>query len=727
MVARKAAVPQHIPTDPLRAAQTYAERLGAKVVPIDPATKSPGSKLGKGWQHKASCDPIQLEQWWAKWPSAGIGIVTGASNLVVFDLDTDELPDELDWLETGLIHHTRPGHSKRGHYVFATTQTFISGDIKAGGQTVGEIRSGNTIFVVEPTPHSKGGQYRWTKTGKVPPLPPIAHTNSWLRATDKIADASTDAELQAFSQMYADGDEPKAIDWMIQTVFEKNSSIHRACLDGLCWAARESKGGRYSWSDAVNAIRTRAGADLAGRSAEFVSIQKYAIAEVRDQSEESLRERWQGRKIAHRNKSRASDDPTPKPSRDRITQPMPKLTRKSQRKLLDDVHRVFTKWLGDNYDMAAIDLVLAAAAAERLTGEPLWVLIVCASSTAKTETVMAISQCSNVVELSTCSSEAALLSGTPSDQAAADATGGKLREIEPRGILLVKDFTSILSLNRDKRAALLAAFREVYDGKWDRAVGSEGGRTLTWIGEIGLIGAVTNAWDRHYAAIQQMGDRFMLLRMEIDDRSATATQAIGNTGKERRMRDEMKTVCRKLIDPIPLAKRLNVRNLTSNETTQLVSMSDLATHARTYVEIDPHRIEVIDADDPEGPARFAKQLTQIVRGSIVLGKTDTEAMELAARVARDCIPPLRLKVLRTLGDTEYLSIADVAKQIGTTRHQIKRALISLHALGLIDGDEGVYTGAQGTESKYRLADGISAKLKVFNDCLIQSASNWPGE
>ena len=45
------------------------------------------------------------------------------------------------------------------------------------------------------------------------------------------------------------------------------------------------------------------------------------------------------------------------------------------------------------------------------------------------------------------------------------------------------------------------------------------------------------------------------------------------------------------------------------------------------------------------PTRFAKQLTQMVRGGVAIGMTREEAMRLAIRCARDSIPPLRLEIL----------------------------------------------------------------------------------
>jgi hypothetical protein len=50
------------------------------------------------------------------------------------------------------------------------------------------------------------------------------------------------------------------------------------------------------------------------------------------------------------------------------------------------------------------------------------------------------------------------------------ATGGMLAQIGSRGLLVLKDFTTILSMNRDARAQIIAAFREIADGRWERSV-----------------------------------------------------------------------------------------------------------------------------------------------------------------------------------------------------------------------------------------------------------------
>ena len=82
---------------------------------------------------------------------------------------------------------------------------------------------------------------------------------------------------------------------------------------------------------------------------------------------------------------------------------------------------------------------------------------------------------------STIASEGALLSATPRRERNKKATGGLLRKIGDRGVLVIKDVTSILSADRNTRASVLAAIREIYDGRWERNVGTDGGATLTWV------------------------------------------------------------------------------------------------------------------------------------------------------------------------------------------------------------------------------------------------------
>ena len=199
---------------------------------------------------------------------------------------------------------------------------------------------------------------------------------------------------------------------------------------------------------------------------------------------------------------------------------------------LEDVHWVFARWLGDDYDTDALDIVLSAAAVERLNGDPVWLLVVLGIRQRKDRDDIGARRGQRSYQLDHRVRRCASYPQRHGKRRPKDATGGLLRSIGDRGILVLKDFTSILSMNRDQRAAVLAALREVYDGRWNRSVGTDGGRTLSWEGRIVLIGATTTAYDSHHSVIAAMGDRFTLIRMDsTTGRISAGKQALRNVGR----------------------------------------------------------------------------------------------------------------------------------------------------------------------------------------------------
>jgi len=386
---------------------------------------------------------------------------------------------------------------------------------------------------------------------------------------------------------------------------------------------------------------------------------------------------------------------------------------------MPQVHEAFTRWLGEDYDLVALDAVLCVAAAERLGGDPAWLLVISGSGNAKTETVSALAGIGAHVT-STITSEGALLSATPAKDKAKGANGGLLRKIGDAGVLVVKDFTSILSMNRDTRASVLAALREVYDGRWERNVGTDGGRTLTWTGRIVLIGAVTTAYDAAHSVIAAMGDRFALVRMDSSvGRLAAGRQALRNVDHETEMRAELSAAVRDVIDNMDVERA----ELSEDDFDILLELANLVTFARTAVERD-YQGNVVDAHAPEMPTRFAKMLGQVVRGGLALGMSREQAHAVALRVAGDSMPPLRLAILGDLAEHPGSRPADLGKRLQRPWSTVDRELQALHVLGLLRReDETVYsvgTGKASTVWTYRLAE--PADPKVIKELFTRNVS-----
>jgi hypothetical protein len=351
---------------------------------------------------------------------------------------------------------------------------------------------------------------------------------------------------------------------------------------------------------------------------------------------------------------------------------------------LDALHDLFRAWFSQEYDVAAIDVVLATKAAEQLDGDPLWTLLITGSGNAKTETVNSLSDLPDVIITSTITSDGALLSASPKRETAKDATGGLLRRLGSRGALVIKDVTSILSMNANTRAAVLAALREIHDGRWERNVGTDGGRSLTWHGRIAVIGACTTAWDRAHDVVAAMGDRFVILRMDsTKGRLAAGYKSMANIGDEVRMREALAGAVAAILATV---KKHHVIHPTLDETTQLLQAADVVTICRTGVDFD-YRGAVIDCHAPEMPTRFAKQLLQVLRGACAIGMPRNQALNLALRCARDSMPPLRLAILEDVAAHPHSRTKDVRQRLNKPYSTIDRQLQALHMLGALACDE----------------------------------------
>jgi hypothetical protein len=181
-----------------------------------------------------------------------------------------------------------------------------------------------------------------------------------------------------------------------------------------------------------------------------------------------------------------------------------------------------------------------------------------------------------------------------------------------------------------------------------------------------------------------MGDRFVLVRLASDDnglRQAAGLQAMANVSHETAMRRELSAAVGKLLAAAGTAPAA----LTGDQAQSLVGMADVVTRARTSVERD-YQGNPAWAHALEMPTRFAKQLVQLVRGGLVLGMTETDAMDAAARACRDSMPPLRRVILADVTANPHTTTAESVKRVQLPRQTVDRTLQELHLLGLLEVD-----------------------------------------
>ena len=373
-----------------------------------------------------------------------------------------------------------------------------------------------------------------------------------------------------------------------------------------------------------------------------------------------------------------------------------------------EVLRIFRKWL-HLPDAGSVYVPLGAVAANHLDSDPVWLTTVGPPSGGKTEVILAIARLP-YVRLGAILTEAPLLSGTPKKETkAAGGKGGLLKEIGAFGILVLKDFTSILAMHRDQRSQLLAALREIFDGSWTRNVGTDGGRTLTWSGKLGLIAGCTAAIDTHHAVMSTMGERFILYRLPTIDPAKQAERALANAGQEGVMRKELAAAVAGLFARLDIrGKRLPP--IDEDETTRLVALSSLVASARSAVDRSPYggrEIELVL--DTEAPARLAQTLRRLYAGLLIIGLDRATAWPLVAKTGLDCIPKTRRAVFDVLVTADWVTTKAIATRIAHPTTTTRRSLEDLGAHGVVDRRPGEKGKGDGKSDLWRLADVARAR------------------
>ena len=659
-----------------------AAELGWHVIPCRREDKRPYTRNGL---KDATTDPDKIRRWWGKLPVALPGIVAGPSGLAIADLDRKGGKDGPATLE------------RLGHPLPATwRQDTPSGGVHAFYRAPADVAMPNgAADMFEPgsgIDRRSGESYAILYTAPPTSLDELAPSPDWLvvgdgRSAGTATDRAPDADVEAFRARLSPGKPDKALRAEIRAIEFPAGAAHEPMLEvvaRLVGLGVRGERGVAKLLDETEARYIGTGGPDRPRDWDLAlagSIRRQGLPLVTWEMTEAERQA-----IADREEPVA-----------------PSVTPVA----LAEAHDTFRAWLGLGYDLGALNAVLATAACNNLNGDPPWLWLVSGSGAAKTETVAPLAAAGATV-VSAIASEGALLSATSRGERSADATGGLLREIGERGILVLKDGTSMLSMDRGARSQVFAALREVHDGSWTRNVGTDGGRSLEWTGRLVVIGAVTTAWDRvHADTISAFGDRFVLVRMDSNSgRVAAGRKAISNTGSEESMRAELGAA---VAGVLAGADYTGVEP-DDNEADALLAAADLVTLTRTAVDVD-YRGNVVDAHAPEMPTRFAKQLAQIFRGGVAIGLDRTEALALAIRVARDSLPPIRLEILEDIAAHPWTPLREVVKRVDKPRSTVDRQLQALHLLGLLTVDEEVNVAAfsqrETTTWRYTLADGIN--------------------
>jgi hypothetical protein len=327
-------------------------------------------------------------------------------------------------------------------------------------------------------------------------------------------------------------------------------------------------------------------------------------------------------------------------------------------------------------DAGIIHLVLGAAIANRLPGDPVWLQVAGPPSSGKTETLESLIDIPWIRPASTFS-EAGLINGTRGT-----TRPGLLFELPERAVIEVKDFTTILSESATTRNRTFAILREVFDGRVTRDLGTG---HFEWEGTVGLIAAVTEYI--YECDLGALGERFCYYRLPPstpEDDEIACWVAAENADKLDQIRAGWRATVAAFVDSLDVPDALPA--LAEADQHRLNVLATTGARYRSSVRRDGYTREIDMVPSAERPMRLLSQLAKLRAGLEVIGTPEGEIWRLLPQVAQGGIHPDRRRVLDVLvnaADVD-LSTAAVTGRARLSPTPAYRHLQDLHALEVVE-------------------------------------------
>ena len=170
-------------------------------------------------------------------------------------------------------------------------------------------------------------------------------------------------------------------------------------------------------------------------------------------------------------------------------------------------------------DEGPILITIAVALSNKLAGDPVWLMLIAPPGGTKSEIIRSFSSNGKVNEfvhpISTLT-PSTFVSGLPENEDLLPRIDGK--------IVTLKDFTTILTKQKDARNEILGQLREIYDGHFSKETGSGVG-TKYYDSKITVIAGVTPVIDTFAGVQSLLGERFLRIRTH-EDEDVTENQAL---------------------------------------------------------------------------------------------------------------------------------------------------------------------------------------------------------
>lgn len=361
-------------------------------------------------------------------------------------------------------------------------------------------------------------------------------------------------------------------------------------------------------------------------------------------------------------------------------------------------------------DRGILKLLIAHYLTNFMPQKAVWMMLIAPSGGGKTEFLNGLLYLPMVAELSLLTPNT-FLSGMPGEN---DAS--LLPKINGHYVIM-KDLTTLMSMQRDAKAEVFSQFREIWDGGMVKTFGN--GKVRKWKGKITLLVATTEAVDINQQQMTHLGERFLNYRVKMPPRIDAGLKALDNMIEQPNsdmvwqiqkatFRFFMGLDPEAVKKPVPLPREIR---------SKIVHLADFATNARSGVIRETgNKHDVTFVPSAEMPTRLSQQLYLLACGlALANGKEGyrEEDMDTIFKIALDSIPQTNRMVILEMARSDERTTAEIAVALGYPTAPIKLYLENLALLRICTRIKGSDSEQGGNADRWTLKPNFTEIVRKY--------------
>lgn len=319
-----------------------------------------------------------------------------------------------------------------------------------------------------------------------------------------------------------------------------------------------------------------------------------------------------------------------------------------------------------------------------------WLILVAPSSSGKTELLRPIMRLGFSNEVASLTSRT-LVSGMKSPAGAkSNSLLLRLRHLDDYDpLIVIKDMTTVLNLQKEECAAVMSQLREVHDGSIVAQYGN--GLAVEWKGRVGVVAAVTYAIEQAMDDASKFGDRFVYFKVPPFDAMSAMGKILtrdGGAARAASIEAASEAVAALLAGEV---SRLGLPPYCPPEevTGRMMEVASLAMRLRTPVDrnVYSQSKDITNVQPPESPTRLFASCLTMTHGLMALrdGAWDEADWTIVRKLLLDCVPMRRWRVARAVYDNGgSLTTDEVAQAVRLPGKTVRLALDELAAAEVLE-------------------------------------------